>query len=102
MHTRYTDVRASCRDAHPITLLCHFSGQETMLISRVCRCACLMLAVGSAFWAASATPSEREAADTQPEPDRRSADFRPRPAQVPNLSPEHPLFPALKDARRWL
>jgi hypothetical protein len=73
-----------------------------MSISRICRCACLLVAVVAAFWAASATPSENEPADGKAPVVPRSAEFRPRPAHVPAVSPDHPLLPVLKDARGWL
>jgi hypothetical protein len=87
-----------------------------MLSTSVSRRAGVALTVVAMLQVAGASGSEKNAgsvrasadrvpasADRVPASvDRRAADYRPPAARLEAVSPDHPLLPALKEARQWL
>ena len=73
-----------------------------MLSTSVSRRAGVALTVVAMLQVAGASGSEKNAGSVRASADRRAAEYRPPAARLEAVSPDHPLLPALKDARQWL
>lgn len=73
-----------------------------MLSIRVCRGAVALIAAISTLWAICASAAENQATGNRATDRGRTAEYRPREAPEPAISPNHPLLPALDVARQWL
>jgi hypothetical protein len=71
------------------------------LSSPLGRCKRWLLAVAAIQAAAGGLASENAPRQTAPV-GQKTAEYRPQGAQVPAVAEDHPLLPALKDAREWL
>ena len=62
----------------------------------------VVLTIVAVLQVAGAGASEKTPGNVRSRADRRAADYRPPAARLEAVSPDHPLLPALKEAREWL